>query len=263
MTKRGAMAIAICYPPRQGVANRGRQPLRTITALLILTGALVLSFALSGAALARDITLPKMSADELISIAETRIVILATADDALHRVPHARLRRVRGQLTHIPAARLEAPHGVVLRGGFVLPPVDGLCVAGASYDIGDEDPAPRASSHEGNLERLQKIFSTKLEIEIEGLQGRVAFRTVAPDRLPLVGRLEGNLHCVLAFGSRGLVWSALAAELLASRLEGEPLPLEGQLADALDPGRFALRASRRAGSRGSRGARPSGRTAPS
>ena len=38
---------------------------------------------------------------------------------------------------------------------------------------------------------------------------------------------------------------AKAGELLASRIEGEPLPLEGDLADALDPARFALKQVRR------------------
>ena len=33
------------------------------------------------------------------------------------------------------------------------------------------------------------------------------------------------------------------ADLLLSRLEGEPLPLENDLVDAVDPGRFCLRAA--------------------
>jgi tRNA 5-methylaminomethyl-2-thiouridine biosynthesis bifunctional protein len=37
------------------------------------------------------------------------------------------------------------------------------------------------------------------------------------------------------------VWSALMADLLVSRLENEPLPLENDLVDALDPGRFLLK----------------------
>src|SRR5205807_2287894 len=80
-------------------------------------------------------------------------VILATADDALSPVPHARLRRVRGQLTYLPRESIDAPRAVLLRGGMVLPPVDGVCVVGASYDLNDEDAALRASSHAGNLER--------------------------------------------------------------------------------------------------------------
>jgi glycine/D-amino acid oxidase-like deaminating enzyme len=37
------------------------------------------------------------------------------------------------------------------------------------------------------------------------------------------------------FGARGIVWSALMADLLVSQLEGEPLPLESDLVDASTP----------------------------
>ena len=55
-----------------------------------------------------------------------------------------------------------------------------------------------------------------------------------------------GLYCASAYASRGLVWAALAGEMLASLIEGEPLPLERDLADALDPGRFALKQARHA-----------------
>ena len=54
-----------------------------------------------------------------------------------------------------------------------------------------------------------------------------------------------GLYCASAYASRGLVWAALAGEMLASLIEGEPLPLEGDLADAFDPGRFVLKQARR------------------
>ena len=56
---------------------------------------------------------------------------------------------------------------------------------------------------------------------------------------------QTGLFGLLGLGSRGLVWAALAAEALASQLEGDPMPLEGDLLDAVDPGRFLLRVSRR------------------
>jgi tRNA 5-methylaminomethyl-2-thiouridine biosynthesis bifunctional protein len=46
---------------------------------------------------------------------------------------------------------------------------------------------------------------------------------------------------ISGFGSRGLTWAALAGELLASLIEGEPLPLERELVDATDSRRFILR----------------------
>jgi tRNA 5-methylaminomethyl-2-thiouridine biosynthesis bifunctional protein len=99
------------------------------------------------------------------------------------------------------------------------------------------------------------------------LAGRVAFRCVTSDRLPLIGafadekaatldagKLRGawpldlpraqGLYGAFAFGSRGLVWASLGAELIASQIEGEPWPIERDLAEALDPARFLLRALR-------------------
>ena len=81
---------------------------------------------------------------------------------------------------------------------------------------------------------------------------------MSPDRLPIVGALPNpaaiqgqprlpalprhpGLWCVQGFGARGIVWSALMANLLLSRLEGDPLPLENDLVDAVDPGRFLLK----------------------
>jgi tRNA 5-methylaminomethyl-2-thiouridine biosynthesis bifunctional protein len=179
---------------------------------------------------------------------EGRIVVLANSGEApkLCPVPHLRLRRVRGQLTYIAEQAIEPPHTVVLRGGMLLPPVDGVCVVGATYDLEDPDAALREDSHEGNLARLQAIVGLSKKPRPAG--GRVAFRAVTPDRLPVVGKIGEGVYGAFAYGSRGLVWAALAAEIIASELEGEPLPVEGKLADAIAPTRFR----RRAESRGSR-----------
>ena len=71
---------------------------------------------------------------------------------------------------------------------------------------------------------------------------------MTPDRLPVVGKITEGVYAAFAYGSRGIIWSALAAEIIAAELEGEPLPVEASLARALEPGRF----KRRAESRGSR-----------
>jgi tRNA 5-methylaminomethyl-2-thiouridine biosynthesis bifunctional protein len=173
------------------------------------------------------------------------------------------LRRVRGQATHIPGEHFAQLRAVLLRGGYLIPPVAGMAVAGASFDLEDEDPAPRAASHAGNLERLERIVpGSSAGLDPEKLEGRVGFRAVARDRLPVIGALADDaafvkplplgampriagLYAATAYGSRGILWAGLGAELLASILEGEPLPLEGALADAVDPARFALRALRR------------------
>jgi tRNA 5-methylaminomethyl-2-thiouridine biosynthesis bifunctional protein len=182
------------------------------------------------------------------AIASAPVAILANAADALRLSPQpeVRLRRVRGQLTLLPAiAGLEH---VLLRGGMALPGIDGRSVVGASYDVDDEDPQLRTDSHAGNLARLEQILpGASHGLDPEHLDGRVAFRAVVRDRLPLVGPLGNGLFGAFAYGSRGLLWASLAGEIIASMLEGEPLPVERKLAGAVDPGRFALRAARRSG----------------
>ena len=183
-------------------------------------------------------------------IAEAPVVVLANAGEAMRLAPMTdiELRSVRGQVTYLPAKELPPFSSVLLRGGMAIPPVDGIALAGASFDIEDADPSPRADSHAGNLERLARILpGAGPGLDPSTLEGRVGFRAVAPDRLPLVGSLpeaEG-LHGAFAYGSRGILWCSLMAELLASQLEGDPLPIEARLADAVAPERFRLRAGRR------------------
>ena len=69
------------------------------------------------------------------------------------------------------------------------------------------------------------------------IQSWAAVRCTAADRLPIVGpvdhaALPGIWACT-AMGARGLTLALLCAELLAARLQGEPLPLDARLARAL------------------------------
>ena len=68
-------------------------------------------------------------------------------------------------------------------------------------------------------------------------------RLIQRDRLPLPA-IEG-LWITAGFGGRGLLWSVLAAELIAARIDVTPSPLQRSLAQALDPGRFIRREFRR------------------
>jgi tRNA 5-methylaminomethyl-2-thiouridine biosynthesis bifunctional protein len=195
-------------------------------------------------------------------VAQAPTLILANGAGALD-VPHAArlpLTVMRGQVTHVPAALLPALPLVLCREAYLTPAFDGFCSAGATYDA-DPDPALSAASQHENLARLRALLGDPHAAHDLPLQGRVGFRCIAPDRLPLVGRLPDfdaagaterlrdvprhpGLFGLLGLASRGLIWAGLAAELLAAQIEGEPLPLEAALADALDPARFVLRARR-------------------
>jgi len=205
------------------------------------------------------------------TIAEAPVIVLANAHDALSfaDIGANALRRVRGQQTYLPTPPFRAPRAVVGGDGYVLPAIDGIAVAGATYDLENMNPQADHASHALNLRRAEHMLpGSTAAVEATSLGAGVGFRCVAADRLPLVGAMVDlvaartraaaltgahasdlprvpGLYAAFAFASRGLVWTLLAAEMLASELEGEPLPLEGELVDAIDPGRFALQRLRR------------------
>ena len=196
-------------------------------------------------------------------VASAPVVIVANGTGARQLVQSAALplASVRGQVTHVAQGALPALPFVLCREAYLTPAVNGCHSLGASYDD-DQDRALREASQLENLVKIRSMLDDPALAADAPLAGRVGFRCVAPDRLPLVGALaqqeiggrierlrqmprQPGLHGLLGYASRGLTWAPLAAELLASQLDGEPLPLEAELAAALDPARFLVRARRR------------------
>jgi len=216
------------------------------------------------ATLNRDGDLWHACADDGSIIASAPFAIVATGSDRLQidgAMPLP-LRRGRGQVSLLRARDGRALNCVVTQRGYATPAVDGWHCAGATFDANDTNIALAAPDHAENLARLEAMLPGFADAaDAQALHGRVGFRPSSPDKRPMVGalpvasgastaaalwkveRLPG-LHVVNGFGARGLVWSALCGELLAAQLEGEPLPLEGELVDALDPARFALHGAR-------------------
>jgi tRNA 5-methylaminomethyl-2-thiouridine biosynthesis bifunctional protein len=225
-------------------------------------GAVAVRMSTTAHALARDGDIWRVLAPDGAVIASAPVVVLANSHDAARLVPlGAALKRVRGQLTLLPAGSLPSLRTVLAGLGHLVPAGNGAAVAGATYDFDDEDTAPSEEGNAGNLARLERLLpGSAAHFDPARLTGAVGFRCVAPDRLPLIGalpdvqatRLDSHafprlpgLYGALGYASRGLTWAMLGGELVASAVEGEPLPLEGDLADAVDPARFALRRARR------------------
>jgi tRNA 5-methylaminomethyl-2-thiouridine biosynthesis bifunctional protein len=203
-------------------------------------------------------------ADDGTEIVSAPVVVLANSHDASRLAPcGAALKRVRGQLTRVPAGLTEWPRAVLSGAGHLIPDPDGTAIVGATYDFDDETVESREEDHAGNLERLERLLpGTSAGVDHAKLDGTVGFRCVTADRLPLIGALPEDtaasaaaptrdfprlpgLYGTFAFASRGLTWAALGGELIASAIEGEPLPVESDLADAIDPARFLVRRARR------------------
>ncbi|KVE35036.1 bifunctional tRNA (5-methylaminomethyl-2-thiouridine)(34)-methyltransferase MnmD/FAD-dependent 5-carboxymethylaminomethyl-2-thiouridine(34) oxidoreductase MnmC [Burkholderia sp. TSV86] len=204
------------------------------------------------------------------ALAQASIAIVANAADAARvaGLRHAPTQRVRGQLTLLPAGIAPAVPIPVIGDGYVVPLANGTTLTGATYEPGNADLTTNDASHRDNLARLERLLPAFSTAAAPGkLAGRVGFRCVASDRLPFIGELADEaaaslnaaaltgaqlrdvpratgLYGAFGYGSRGLVWAALGAELIASQIEGEPWPLERELAEAIDPARFLLRALR-------------------
>jgi tRNA 5-methylaminomethyl-2-thiouridine biosynthesis bifunctional protein len=174
-------------------------------------------------------------------LAEAPHVILAAAAEANALLPAAPLplTPVRGQVSIAPpGARLAVPVG---GDGFVAPTDAGL-VFGATFQLDDPEREPRAADRASNLERAESLLpGIAAGLDPTRLAGRVGFRATTPDRLPIYGELPEHpgVRAALGLGANGLLWAPLCAELLASQMDGEPLPLERDLAAAIGPGRFA------------------------
>jgi tRNA 5-methylaminomethyl-2-thiouridine biosynthesis bifunctional protein len=171
------------------------------------------------------------------------------------------IRPARGQTTVYATPPGPAPKTVVCRSGYWTPSIRGESTSGASFLIDDTDLTERRSEHEDNLSMLAGISpeaATALSMtDHSQLHGKVGLRPVVPDRLPLVGQVPGRqstersslsraararvpgLYVNSGYGARGILLATLAAELLASQIAGEPLPLPKDLVRAIDPMRYA------------------------
>lgn len=211
------------------------------------------------------------------AIASATNLVLANAGGAQHLLAGLAStaiewpwQAVRGQTSGVvlqpgsPAPRLPLSGA-----GYVLPALDGALVFGATAQVSDDDAVVRDGDHRENAARLQTLspaFDAIGELPSEAFTGRTAWRCVSSDRLPLIGAVpaawtgeapvgswdqprfvprEAGLYLFTALGSRGITWSPLGAEVLASMMGGAPVPLAASLVDAVDPARFLTRAHRR------------------
>ena len=153
-----------------------------------------------------------------------------------------------------------------------MPALEGVQTFGATFGPGDTDGELRDIDHAANLAEFERLLPACVEalrasgadLDPAQLQGRVGLRAASPDKSPYAGpvpdaavwrqdyamlqknarhvpdtpgRHHPGLWISAAHGSRGLASAPLCAEVIASRLCDEPLPLERGLVDHLHPGR--------------------------
>ena len=205
------------------------------------------------------------------ALASAPICIVASAHDAarLLELSHVPVHPVLGRVSVFAAPALASLRAALSGGGTLTPNDARTVLAGATYETDAAEDAPAldaASVHDGNLQRLSRLVATPFTATPVDVFS--AARCVARDRQPLVGAVadesatigampslrgahladlprRAGLYASFAFGSRGLALAPLAAELIAAQIEGEPWPLERELAARIDVARFLLEVVRR------------------
>ena len=182
---------------------------------------------------------------------------------------------VGGQVSHIPTApELGKLRQVLCYDGYLTPqnPANRMHCIGASYHRGHEQTHYSEEDQQHNRQRLIDSLpqaSWAEEVDVSGGEARCGVRCATRDHLPMVGNAPDyeatlrvyahladdaatpekvatapvyrHLFVLGALGSRGLCSAPLAAEILASQMSDEPLPLDGATLAALNPNRLWVR----------------------
>ncbi|SAH91011.1 tRNA 5-methylaminomethyl-2-thiouridine biosynthesis bifunctional protein MnmC [Bordetella ansorpii] len=168
---------------------------------------------------------------------------LLQAGGLLEALPRmAQMHALAGEVTLLPAWALGGgPRCVVGGEGYLLPAIDGWCVAGSTYVHGAAESQVGEAGQRVNLAKAAGLLAegqAMLQPLVPGaLPGWAGWRAVLPGRLPAVGAVPRapGLWVATGYASRGLSWSALAGDLIAAQLCGEPLPLENDLIRQMTP----------------------------
>lgn len=205
------------------------------------------------------------------------VVVIANGLDAacLAQTAWFPLKPIRGQIAAVPATVASTALRTVLCGESYAAPVrDGFHCIGATFGIGDASTQVRTGETAENLAMLRALAPALHEalgaasLDPAAMGARAGVRCVTPDYLPVAGpvvdearfrtdfaalrsdakyRFDGEapwlpgLYATTGHGSRGLVTAPICAELVASLVAGEPLPLPRSVVQALAPARFLVR----------------------
>lgn len=215
--------------------------------------------------------------DSVIGEAQCVVVATGTATTQIAGLDWLPLQAIRGQTTNLPSNQEFASlRGALCHKGYIAPARLGQHCIGATFDIKDEDSSLRTTDHQWNLDTLADAVPAwqcaLSELQAHSLSGRVGYRCATPDYLPLVGPVPekslfmqnyaalrknakqaiastgefvNGLYVSTGHGSRGLTSTPLAAEILASLICCEPLPLSRELYRAVSPARFLIRELKR------------------
>lgn len=183
-------------------------------------------------------------------ISQASNVVLANAvgavDLLLGVVPPAELPKMSamvqmaGQVSYFHSDNVPRSKVVLAGEGYWLPVTPEVHVGGSTYHA---DAAISTITTQGHQDIIGKL-AVLLNVLPSGLgpipganDGWAGWRAAVSDRLPVIGPVvkAPGLWLACGYGSHGLTWSALAAEVIATQLHHEPVPLERELLQKIAP----------------------------
>ena len=143
------------------------------------------------------------------------------------------LSKKRGQVSIVSTNnilnKLKFP---ICAGGYLSPNIEGNHTAGSSYSNVTSSEILEKEHHE-TLKKINKIYEGNLEI----IDGKVGFRAVTRDRVPLAGKFK-DFYVNIGHGSRGATSAPICSEYIADLIENKPLPIGSEIEKILNPERF-------------------------
>ncbi|BCD98558.1 bifunctional tRNA (5-methylaminomethyl-2-thiouridine)(34)-methyltransferase MnmD/FAD-dependent 5-carboxymethylaminomethyl-2-thiouridine(34) oxidoreductase MnmC [Marinagarivorans cellulosilyticus] len=209
--------------------------------------------------------------------AKADLVIIANANSAalFEQTAQLPIKPIRGQMTYGEISNVDsfALTTCLCGDGYIAPPIkhtntSGTVCFGATFDLNRQDLTITEEDNHKNLALAAQLITPNTLPSLQNLQGRASYRCTTRDYLPIVGpvcnhqkmleafapyrankyttvdqpgRFYNNLFMNIGHGSRGLSYTPLAAEILASVITGEPLPIDEKLYQQIHPARFVIR----------------------
>ena len=209
--------------------------------------------------------------------ADADLVIIANANSAalFEQTAQLPIKPIRGQMTYGEITNVDsfALTTCLCGDGYIAPPIkhtnkSGTVCFGATFDLNKQDLNICEEDNHKNLALAAQLITPNALPPLQNLQGRASYRCTTRDYLPIVGpacnhekmleafapyrankyttidqpgQFYNNLFINIGHGSRGLSYTPLAAEILASVITGEPLPIDEQLYRQIHPARFVIR----------------------
>ena len=200
-------------------------------------------------------------------VLEADLVVICNAND-IRQFPQcnsAKITPVRGQINFFAQNIFSQNIKTIICSDHSLSPaVAGLHTIGTSYAPNDANPQISDADTRENLNALRKISVELYQaIDINSMQGRVAWRSATLDYMPLAGQmlddaeLRANpprynanpeslpwlsgLYVNAGHGSKGMITAPLCGELIACLATNNALPMDAKLTSSLNPSRFLLK----------------------